>query len=129
MEGSSTKMKSISLENDNTTRNGKAFSFVSVSTSFLMALGLIKYWQVFDEKLLIYQIYHTSFSLLVLIVVMNLFVSLINETYDRVRTKKLYEYDAELMEYTWQKLQGIVNNLRAFVSKGKCLKFNYSSWL
>ena len=69
-------------------------SFVLVSTSFLMALGLIKYGQVFDEKLLTYQIYHTSFSLIVLIVVMNLFVSLINETYEHVRTKKLYEYDA-----------------------------------
>ena len=89
-----------------------------------MALGLIKYWQVFEEKLLIYQIYHTSFSLLVLIVVMNLFVSLINETYDHVRTKKLYEYDAELMEYTWQKIQGIIDMFGAFVSKGTCSKFS-----
>ena len=83
-----------------------------------MALGLIKYWQVFDEKLLIYQMYHTSFSLLVLIVVMILFVSLINETYDHVRSTKLYEYDAELMEYTWQILQGIVDNLSSIIPAG-----------
>ena len=36
-------------------------------------------------------------------------VALINDTYQHVRTAKMYEYDADLLNYAWKRLKGIVN--------------------
>ena len=88
-----------------------------MSTTFLLSLGLIKYWQVFDEKLWYTQLYHASFSLLVMIIIINMFISLINETYEHVKTAKLYQYDAELLEYAWKRLKGVVDIIGIFKSK------------
>ena len=79
------------------------------STTFLLSLGLIKYWEVFDEKWWSSQLYHATLSLLVLIIALNLFLSLINETYEYVRTAKMYEYDVELLDYTLKRLKGLVD--------------------
>ena len=84
-----------------------------------MALGLLKYWQVFDEKWWSSQLFHASFSLLVLIIVVNMFVSLINDTYEHVRSAKMYEYDAELLEYAWKRVRGVVDVIGIFKSKGE----------
>ena len=62
--------------------------------------------------------YHATLSLLVLIITLNLFISLINKTYEHVRTAKMYEYDAELLDYTWKRVKGIVNVIGIFNGKG-----------
>ena len=49
-----------------------------------------------------------------MIIVVNMFISLINETYDHVKKAKLYEYDAELLEYTWKKVKGVVDIIGLF---------------
>ena len=83
-----------------------------------MSLGLIEYSQVFDENLWQYQLYHISFCLTILVVVMNLFISLVNDTYEHVRAKNLYVYDEELLNYTWKKIKQIANVFRSIKSKG-----------
>ena len=82
-------------------------------------MGLMKYWQVFDEKWWFSQLYHTTFSLLVLIILINMLVALINDTYQHVRTAKMYEYDADLLNYAWKRLKGIVDVIGIFNQKGK----------
>ena len=90
-----------------------------------MSLGLIEYSQVFDEKLWQYQLYHISFCLTILVVVMNLFISLVNDTYEHVRAKNLYGYDEELLNYTWMKIKQIINVFGPLKSKGIKLIKNY----
>ena len=94
---------------------------ISGSTTFLLSLGLVKYWQVFEEKWWSSQLYHATLSLLVLIITLNLFISLINETYEHVRTAKMYEYDAELLDYAWKRVKGIVHMIGILNDKGKSL--------
>ena len=91
-----------------------------------MSLGLIEYSQVFDEKLWQYQLYHISFCLTILVVVMNLFISLLNETYEHVRAKNLYAYDEELLNYTWKKIKQIANVFVSIKSKGIIIILEFS---
>ncbi len=99
-----------------------------------MSIGLIKYWQVFEEKLWYTQLYHSTFSLVVLIIVVNMFVSLINDTYEHVRTARMYEYDAELLEYAERKIKAVLSSIPIFKNKGMhwnfqpCI-FNFKSFL
>ena len=98
--------------------NYHSINLISGSTTFLLSLGLVKYWQVFEEKWWSSQLYHATLSLLVLIITLNLFISLINETYEHVRTAEMYEYDAELLEYTWQKVKRLVDVMGIFKTQG-----------
>ena len=69
--------------------------------------------------------YHIS--LLVLIILVNMLVALINDTYQHVRTAKMYEYDADLLNYAWKRLKGIVDVIGIFNHKGISF-FNHNLW-
>ena len=83
-------------------------------------MGLLDYPDVFDPErdTWLSRVYHSLYSMLVLIIVINLFITLINQTYDHVRTNSLFEYDPELMEFIWNKIKTTLSSFIESIGMG-----------
>ena len=76
-------------------------------------MGLLDYPDVFDleKDTWLSRAYHVMYSTTVLIIVINLFITLLNRTYDYVRSEALYEYDPEFMNFIWTRIKSTVSSV------------------
>ena len=88
----------------------------SGQTLFSYALGKSEYYDMFNATdssfLFTPRAFYTSFMLLVMVVMMNLFISLLDESFARVSDDDtLYSYDKELIDHISWKFSNLVGRM------------------
>ena len=88
----------------------------SGQTLFVYALGKSEYYHMFtamdSHYLFSPRAFYTSFMLLVMIVMMNLFISLLDESFARVSDDDtLYSYDKELIDHISNRFTSLLNRI------------------
>ena len=96
--------------------SGFAGLLKSAQTLFVYALGKSEYYHMFTATdnyfLFSPKAFYTSFMLLVMIVMMNLFISLLDESFARVSDDDtLYSYDKELIDHVTKRFAAVLKKI------------------